>query len=176
MLYPVLPSLGDRGGRVGILDWGGSSPSVLTLAAECQAPNSLIGPRNKKPRKNGRPLKFLLQAGSSNDDNHTKIYLIRAIMRPRPTAACSGQFAVRQKAVVKRVGEGEVEHKSLSNKYHQKCRLVFWNSGRRISKGDLFSLRWPIRESGAWHSAARAFCGSFLVESRVKSGFRHHMI
>jgi hypothetical protein len=54
-----------------------------------------------------RPLKFFfhhskLQAGSSKDDYQTKSRVIRAITRPRPTTACSGQLAVRQKAVMKR--------------------------------------------------------------------------
>jgi hypothetical protein len=47
-----------------------------------------------------------LQAGSSKDDYQTKSHLIRAIMRPRPTTACSGQLAVRQKAVMKREKAG----------------------------------------------------------------------
>jgi hypothetical protein len=47
-----------------------------------------------------------LQAGSSKDDYQPKSHLIRAITRPRPTTACSGQLAVRQKAVVKREKAG----------------------------------------------------------------------
>jgi hypothetical protein len=36
----------------------------------------------------------------------TKSHLIRAITRPRPTTPCSGQLAVRQKAVMKREKAG----------------------------------------------------------------------
>jgi hypothetical protein len=53
----------------------------FTLAAERQEPDFLIGPRNEKQRKKkrkkkDRPLKFVihrskLQAGTSDDDNHT---------------------------------------------------------------------------------------------------------
>jgi hypothetical protein len=42
-----------------------------------------------------------VQAGSSKDDYRTKSHLSRAITRPRPTTACSGQLAVRQKGSMK---------------------------------------------------------------------------
>jgi hypothetical protein len=71
-----------------LIDGGWNTP-----AAERQDPVFLNGPRNKKKRKKGRPLKFFihrskLQAGTSDDDGHRDSQLIGAIMRPRPTNAC----------------------------------------------------------------------------------------
>jgi hypothetical protein len=70
--------------------------------AERQVRDFLIGPRNKKNRKKGRPLKIFihrskLQAGTSDDDGHRESQLIGAITRPRPTTACSGQLALRKR-------------------------------------------------------------------------------
>jgi hypothetical protein len=67
--------------------------------------------RQKKQRKKGRTLKFFLhrlklQAGTCDDDHHTESQVIRAVTRPRPTTACSGQSALRKKAGVKREETG----------------------------------------------------------------------
>jgi hypothetical protein len=125
-------------------------------------------------------LKFLLQAGSSNDDNHTKIYLIRAIMRPRPTAACSGQFAVRQKAVVKRVKARSNTRVCLIS-IIRNAGLYFGTAEEEFQRATFFSLRWPIRQSGAWHSAARvdsiynSSIPIYLRTSEPRDG-NHHVV
>jgi hypothetical protein len=64
----------------------------------------------KKTRKKISPIEILLPPLQITNwqfyDYQTKSHLIRAITRPRPTTACSGQLAVRQKAVMKRVKAG----------------------------------------------------------------------
>jgi hypothetical protein len=83
-----------------------------TLAAECQVPDFLIGPRKEKQRKKKTAVKqfFIhrskLQAGTSDDDYYTESQVVRGVTRPRPTTACSGQLALRKKARVKREEAG----------------------------------------------------------------------
>jgi hypothetical protein len=100
----------------------------------------------KKTEKKGRPLKFFihrskLQAATSDDDHHTESQLIRAITRPRPTSACSGQLAQQwgceKKGGGEAGGDGDI-HRSLSADFSQKCLLMICNGGRRILTVDLF--------------------------------------
>jgi hypothetical protein len=97
-------------------------------------------------KKKGRPLKFFihrskLQAATSDDDHHTESQLIRAITRPRPTTACSGQLAQQWRCEKKCGGEaggdGDI-HRCLSADFSQKCLLMICNGGRRILTVDLF--------------------------------------
>jgi hypothetical protein len=116
----------------------------------------------KNHEKKGRPLKFFhsskLQTGSSNDDCHTKPSLIRAITRHRPTTACSGQLAVRQKAVMKRKKAGSRTGVCLMIIIGN-ASLYFGTVKKEFQRATfffvVFLLRGPIRESGTWHSAAR---------------------
>jgi hypothetical protein len=99
--------------------------ALSTLAAERQVRDFLIGPRNKKQRKKGRPLKFFihrskLQAGTSDDDGHRESELIGVVTRPRPTSACSGGGAA---------GGGGDTHRHLCAEFPLKCLLVIWNGG-----------------------------------------------
>jgi hypothetical protein len=107
-----------------------------------------------------------LQAGSSKDDYQTKSHLIRAITRPRPTTACSGQLAVRQKAVMKRekagsrtgiclviiIGNASLYFGTLEEEFQ--WAIFFFRA---------FLLRGPIRKSGSWRSAA----GVELIEKNT---------
>jgi hypothetical protein len=98
-----------------------------------------------------------LQAGSSKDDYQTKSHLIRPITRPRPTTACFGQLAVRQKAVMKRekagsrtvigltiiIGNASLYFGTLEEEFQW---ATFFFRG--------FLLCGPVRKSGSWRSAA----------------------
>jgi hypothetical protein len=119
----------------------------------------------KNQEKKGRPLKCFFQrskrqAGSSKNDYQTQSHLIRALTRPKPTIACSGQLAVHH-ACDKCINgggeaaEGGTVHWILYGAYHCKGYLAFWNIGRRISFFSWFLLRGPIRKSRTWRSAAR---------------------
>jgi hypothetical protein len=52
---------------------------------------------------------------------------LSVVTRPKPTTACSGQLALRQKAGVTREAAGA--RTSLCGVFHQKTQLVIWNGG-----------------------------------------------
>jgi hypothetical protein len=98
---------------------------------------------------------------TSDDDRHTESQLIRAVTRPRPITACSGQLVLRQKGGGNaRGGGGTHTVFSVVNSIRSSSLYTLvWNGRCTILTAHIFFrcflLRGPIRKSRTWRSAAR---------------------
>jgi hypothetical protein len=105
----------------------------ITLEAERQVRDFVIGPRNKKQRKKGRPLKFFihrskLQAGISEETQHTDAGACLRLLPLHPRGIFAATIGRNTRLWVwDALPRRSIE--ILCGHHHQKFRLVVWNGG-----------------------------------------------